>query len=90
MALWTGIPREYYMIYFMAPLSYSSPVLVAFSSFATAAAISDKPLTSDVIFPAISLFMLLQFPLAMVRDVKIMGPTFTDKTLVRDGDLKYH
>ncbi|KLO11533.1 metal resistance protein YCF1 [Schizopora paradoxa] len=41
------------------------PLLVAFSSFATAAAISDKPLTSDVIFPAISLFMLLQFPLAM-------------------------
>ncbi|KAI9440473.1 P-loop containing nucleoside triphosphate hydrolase protein [Lactarius indigo] len=41
------------------------PLLVAFSSFATAATISSKPLTSDVIFPAISLFMLLQFPLAM-------------------------
>ncbi|KAH9000229.1 P-loop containing nucleoside triphosphate hydrolase protein [Lactarius akahatsu] len=41
------------------------PLLVAFSSFATAAATSSKPLTSDVIFPAISLFMLLQFPLAM-------------------------
>jgi hypothetical protein len=41
-------------------------VLVAFSSFATAAAISSRPLTSDVIFPAISLFMLLQFPLGMV------------------------
>ncbi|KAI0255781.1 P-loop containing nucleoside triphosphate hydrolase protein [Lactifluus subvellereus] len=41
------------------------PLLVAFSSFATAAAVSSKPLTSDVIFPAISLFMLLQFPLAM-------------------------
>jgi ATP-binding cassette, subfamily C (CFTR/MRP), member 1 len=41
-------------------------VLVAFSSFATAAKISSKPLTSDIIFPAISLFMLLQFPLAMV------------------------
>lgn len=42
------------------------PLLVAFSSFATAALTSSKPLTSDVIFPAISLFMLLQFPLAMV------------------------
>lgn len=42
------------------------PLLVAFSSFATAAVTSSKPLTSDVIFPAISLFMLLQFPLAMV------------------------
>ncbi|KAH9989856.1 metal resistance protein YCF1 [Russula vinacea] len=42
------------------------PLLVAFSSFATAAAISSRPLTSDIIFPAISLFMLLQFPLAMI------------------------
>ena len=42
------------------------PLLVAFSSFATAALTSSKPLTSDIIFPAISLFMLLQFPLAMV------------------------
>ncbi|KAI9464554.1 P-loop containing nucleoside triphosphate hydrolase protein [Lactarius psammicola] len=45
------------------------PLLVAFSSFATAATISSKPLTSDVIFPAISLFMLLQFPLAMAAMV---------------------
>ncbi|KAI0065635.1 metal resistance protein YCF1 [Artomyces pyxidatus] len=45
------------------------PLLVAFSSFATAAKLSSKPLTSDVIFPAISLFMLLQFPLAMFSNV---------------------
>ncbi|TFK18058.1 metal resistance protein YCF1 [Coprinopsis marcescibilis] len=45
------------------------PILVAFSSFATAALTSDKPLTSDVIFPAMSLFMLLQFPLAMFAQV---------------------
>ncbi|KAF9525987.1 multidrug resistance-associated ABC transporter [Crepidotus variabilis] len=45
------------------------PLLVAFCSFATAAATSTKPLTSDVIFPAISLFMLLQFPLAMFSQV---------------------
>ena len=41
-------------------------VIVAFSSFATASVCSTRPLTADVIFPAISLFMLLQFPLAMV------------------------
>ncbi|RDB20896.1 Metal resistance protein YCF1 [Hypsizygus marmoreus] len=45
------------------------PLLVAFSSFATAAVFSGKPLTSDVIFPAIALFMLLQFPLAMISQV---------------------
>ncbi|KAG6861347.1 hypothetical protein C0995_001326 [Termitomyces sp. Mi166 len=45
------------------------PLLVGFSSFATAAAMSSKPLTSDIIFPAISLFMLLQFPLAMFSQV---------------------
>ena len=46
-----------------------SPVLVAFSSFVTAALVSDAPLTSDKIFPAISLFMLLQLPLAMVCEL---------------------
>ncbi|KAF8638952.1 hypothetical protein AX16_010426 [Volvariella volvacea WC 439] len=45
------------------------PLLVAFSSFATAAATSSKALTADIIFPAISLFMLLQFPLAMFSQV---------------------
>lgn len=45
------------------------PLLVAFASFATAAVVSPRPLTSDVIFPAISLFMLLQFPLAMFAQV---------------------
>ena len=42
-------------------------MVVAFSSFATVAFVSSRPLTSDLIFPAISLFMLLQFPLEMVR-----------------------
>ncbi|KAF9269001.1 multidrug resistance-associated ABC transporter [Marasmius fiardii PR-910] len=45
------------------------PLLVAFSSFAVAAATSEKPLTSDVIFPSITLFLLLQFPLAMFAQV---------------------
>jgi hypothetical protein len=43
------------------------PLVVAFSSFATVAVVSSRPLTSDLIFPSISLFMLLQFPLEMVR-----------------------
>ncbi|KII85750.1 hypothetical protein PLICRDRAFT_144304 [Plicaturopsis crispa FD-325 SS-3] len=45
------------------------PLLVAFSSFAVAAVVSSTPLTSDVIFPSISVFMLLQFPLAMFSQV---------------------
>ncbi|KAG6375249.1 ABC transporter type 1, transmembrane domain-containing protein [Boletus reticuloceps] len=39
------------------------PLIVAFSSFATASVFSTRPLTADIIFPSISLFMLLQFPL---------------------------
>ncbi|KAJ3561287.1 hypothetical protein NP233_g10282 [Leucocoprinus birnbaumii] len=45
------------------------PLLVAFASFSTASVVSNRPLTSDVIFPAISLFMLLQFPLIMFAQV---------------------
>lgn len=45
------------------------PLLVAFSSFAVAAAVGTSSLTSAVIFPAISLFVLLQFPLAMFSQV---------------------
>ncbi|KAF9048225.1 multidrug resistance-associated ABC transporter [Hymenopellis radicata] len=45
------------------------PLLVAFSSLAVAAVTSSQPITSDIIFPAISLFMLLQFPLAMFSQV---------------------
>ena len=64
--MWAGIPcmrlsNNVCLITHPFPI-----VIVAFSSFATAAATSHSPLTSDIIFPAISLFMLLQFPLAMV------------------------
>ncbi|QRV89229.1 ABC transporter transmembrane region [Ceratobasidium sp. AG-Ba] len=45
------------------------PLLVAFGSFATAAYTGSKPLTADVIFPCISLFNLLQFPLAMFANI---------------------
>ncbi|KAJ7224438.1 multidrug resistance-associated ABC transporter [Mycena pura] len=54
---------------FSSALWSGIPLLVAFSSLATAAWTSPKPITSDVIFPAISLFMLLQFPLAMFSQV---------------------
>ncbi|KAG8218181.1 multidrug resistance-associated protein 1 [Butyriboletus roseoflavus] len=45
------------------------PLIVAFSSFATASVFSDRPLTVDVIFPAISLFMLVSLPLGMFSQV---------------------
>ncbi|KAF8595618.1 metal resistance protein YCF1 [Ceratobasidium sp. AG-I] len=45
------------------------PLLVAFGSFATAAYTGSKPLTADIIFPCISLFNLLQFPLAMFASI---------------------
>lgn len=47
----------------------STPFLVAFATFATFAATSPKPLTSDIIFPAISLFQLLSFPMAVFSNI---------------------
>ncbi|KAF8340537.1 metal resistance protein YCF1 [Cantharellus anzutake] len=41
------------------------PLFVALASFVSAAYAGDRPLTADIIFPCISLFMLLQFPLGM-------------------------
>lgn len=43
-----------------------TPFAVAFSSFALFSTISGKPLTSDIVFPAITLFSLLGFPLAVL------------------------
>lgn len=41
-----------------------TPFLVAFASFTTyALTVHDKPLTSEIVFPALSLFQLIQFPL---------------------------
>ena len=62
------------------------PLLVAFSSFAVAAVTSSRPLTADIIFPAISLFMLLQFPLAMVCSLRIL-PYSSSPYLVRSSDF---
>ncbi|PVG00760.1 putative YCF1-vacuolar ABC transporter [Serendipita vermifera] len=45
------------------------PLLVSLGSFAAAAYVRDGPLTSDIVFPAISLFLLLSFPLAMFAQI---------------------
>ncbi|KAF7360533.1 hypothetical protein MVEN_00784300 [Mycena venus] len=47
-------------------LGNATPLFVAFASFAAVAATSSQPITSDLIFPAISVFTLLQFPLSIV------------------------
>ncbi|KAG8965978.1 hypothetical protein FRC03_012713 [Tulasnella sp. 419] len=47
----------------------SVPMLVALATFATAAYAGPKPLTADVIFPAIALFNLLQFPLGVFATI---------------------
>ncbi|GAA5971441.1 hypothetical protein JCM11641_008352 [Rhodosporidiobolus odoratus] len=65
--------KELVMLKKMGYLSASStflwsftPFLVAFSSFALFSTITGKPLTSEIIFPAITLFQLLSFPLAVL------------------------
>jgi ATP-binding cassette subfamily C (CFTR/MRP) protein 1 len=40
------------------------PFLVSLSTFIVYSATTDKPLTADIIFPALSLYQLLSFPLA--------------------------
>ena len=47
----------------------STPFFVAFATFASFVATSDRPLTSDIIFPAISLFTLLSFPMAVFSNI---------------------
>ncbi|GAA6062217.1 hypothetical protein JCM10212_006452 [Sporobolomyces blumeae] len=65
--------KELRMLKKMGYLSASSnflwsftPFAVAFSSFAMFSKVSGKPLTSDIVFPAITLFQLLSFPLAVL------------------------
>ncbi|GAA5856368.1 hypothetical protein JCM8547_008708 [Rhodosporidiobolus lusitaniae] len=65
--------QELAMLKKMGYLSASSnflwsftPLAVAFSSFATFVLVSGKPLTSDIVFPAITLFQMLGFPLAVL------------------------
>ncbi|KAG9024994.1 hypothetical protein FS837_005122, partial [Tulasnella sp. UAMH 9824] len=47
----------------------SIPLLVALATFAVAAYAGPVPLTADIIFPAIALFNLLSFPLAMFAQI---------------------
>ncbi|GAA5821197.1 hypothetical protein JCM3770_005247 [Rhodotorula araucariae] len=65
--------KELMMLKKMGYLSASSnflwsftPFAVAFSTFALFSTISGKPLTSEIVFPAITLFQLLGFPLAVL------------------------
>ena len=44
----------------------TTPFLVSCSSFALFVLIQDKPLTTDIVFPALTLFNLLTFPLAVL------------------------
>ncbi|WOO86211.1 Metal resistance protein YCF1 [Vanrija pseudolonga] len=45
------------------------PFLVAFATFSSFVFTADRPLTSEIIFPAISLFTLLSFPLAVFSNI---------------------
>ncbi|KAJ9099303.1 hypothetical protein QFC21_004184 [Naganishia friedmannii] len=47
----------------------STPFLVAFATFSTFALTSKTPLTAEKIFPAISLFQLLAFPLGVFSNI---------------------
>jgi ABC-type multidrug transport system fused ATPase/permease subunit len=47
----------------------STPFFVAFATFASFVATSKRPLTSEIIFPAISLFQLLSFPMAVFSNI---------------------
>mgnify|MGYP002477602325 CR=1 FL=1 len=49
-----------------------TPFAVAFTTFALFSTISGKPLTSEIVFPAITLFQLLGFPLA-VRPSRLLS-----------------
>lgn len=44
----------------------STPFLVSCSTFAVFVLVNDKPLTTEIVFPALTLFNLLTFPLAVL------------------------
>ncbi|KAF9112024.1 hypothetical protein BGX27_004109 [Mortierella sp. AM989] len=46
-----------------------TPFLVSLSTFSVYALVLKKPMTTDIVFPSISLFNLLQFPLGMFPSV---------------------
>ncbi|BFZ53008.1 ATP-binding cassette glutathione S-conjugate transporter ycf1 [Savitreella phatthalungensis] len=47
----------------------TAPMLVSCSTFAVYALVTKRPLTTDVVFPALTLFNLLAFPLAVLPNV---------------------
>jgi ATP-binding cassette subfamily C (CFTR/MRP) protein 1 len=47
----------------------TTPFLVSCSTFAVFVLTQDKPLTSDIVFPALTLFNLLTFPLSILPNV---------------------
>ncbi|KAI1318942.1 hypothetical protein EDD11_005376 [Mortierella claussenii] len=46
-----------------------TPFLVSLATFSVYALVMKRPMTTDIVFPAISLFNLLQFPLSMFPNV---------------------
>lgn len=44
----------------------TTPFLVSCSTFGVFVLIQDKPLTTDIVFPALTLFNLLTFPLTIL------------------------
>lgn len=47
----------------------TAPILVSCTTFAVYTLVSKKPLTTDIVFPALTLFNLLAFPLAVLPQV---------------------
>ncbi|CCG82393.1 putative ABC metal ion transporter [Taphrina deformans PYCC 5710] len=47
----------------------TAPILVSCSTFAVYTLVNKKPLTTDIVFPALTLFNLLSFPLAVLPQV---------------------
>lgn len=61
---WAGAVNAFFNFFWSAV-----PFFVSLATFITYSITSDKPLTADVIFPALSLYQLLQFPLAMFAGI---------------------
>jgi ABC-type multidrug transport system fused ATPase/permease subunit len=47
----------------------TTPFFVAFATFSSYVFTSDRPLTADIIFPALSLFTLLAFPMSVFSNI---------------------
>ncbi|CAO1618700.1 unnamed protein product [Sympodiomycopsis kandeliae] len=61
---WAGAINAFFTFFWSA-----IPFFVSLTTFITYSLTSDKPLTADLIFPALSLYQLLQFPLAMFAGI---------------------